>query len=422
MSKPSVRVFVWVGVLLCLVGGSLPAAAQTKKVEVRIGWQPPAGFGAIVAATMIENKSFTKQAARFGYDIKEVWKEFHAGPPMNEAMASGQLDIDLDKSTIPVVAAILAGVPAVPVGITLSPLNNALLVAPNSPIKDVADLRGKTVGLVIGSSGHYLLASLVYYHMGKSLEEAGVRMVNMPVADAIKMPRGIDAASVWPPARWIGPANGLAELLIDTYGKTGKAHRTPGIRSPEVKKSWAYPEGYNLDRSYVTVHEKFLGEHPDLVLAFLLARTGTQAALVKNPQPGIETMNARWKLPEQIVRQTLAQYSEAAGVRAVPYILESDVLALIKTSEFMAFLRLRERALSFEDLKALVVKGAEIQRRAWEMGGGRPSPAEMERGFTGRTGLYGEIIVKGGAPAWQWPGMPDWGKRTYVAGPFEPKR
>ena len=156
---------------------------------------------------------------------------------------------------------------------------------------------------------------------------------------------------------------------------------------PEVRKSWAYPEGYNLDRGYVTVHEKFLREHPDLVLAFLQARLETQAALVANPQSGIDLINQRWKLPELIVKQTLQQYSEAGGIRTAPYILESDVLALIKTSEFMAFLKLRDRALTWDDLKPLVMKGADVQRRLWEMQGSRPSVAELEKGFTGQTEL-----------------------------------
>lgn len=408
-------------VVAWMAAGAGPAEAQAKKVEVRIAWQPPAGFGGVVHAAMVENKSFAKHAARFGYEITETWREFHAGPPINEAMASGQLDIDVDKSTIPVVSAILAGVPAVPVGISLSPLNNALLVAANSPVKDPADLKGKTVGLVIGSSGHYLLASVVYYHTGKLPEELGIKLLNMPVAEAVKMHRGIDAAAVWPPARYQGPASGLAELLVDGYGKTGKGHKTPGVRLPEVQKSWAYPEGYNLDRGYVTVREKFLREHPDLVVAFLLARAETQAGLAANPQRAIETISPRWKLPDTIIKQTLQQYSEAGGIRTTQYLLESDVLALIKTSEFMAFLKLRERPLNWDELKTLVSKGTAVQRKAWELQGSKPSPAEMEKGFTGRTEMYGEIIVKGGAPSWQWASMPDWGKRVYQAGPFQLK-
>lgn len=413
------KAFAALVAVAALLLGALPAPAQPKKVEVRIGWQPVGGAGAIVDARMIEDKTFSRHASQYGYEITETWREFHAGPPLNEALAAGQIDIDLQKSTIPVVSAILAGIPNVPVAVTLSPLNNALLVGPNSPIKDVADLRGKTVGLVIGSSAHYLLASVAYYHFGKLPDEVGIKLLNMPAAEAIKLPRGVDVASVWPPLRYIGPANNLSEWLVDGYGKTGKAHKTPGVRLPEVQKSWAYPEGYNLDRSYVTAHQKFLDQHPDLVRAFLEARMETTAAFMKDPQRGIEAINKRWKLPEAVVKQTLAQYSEFAGIRTSPHLVESDVLALVKTSEFMAFMKLRDRPLTFDDLKPLMSKGADIQRRLWEAQGGRPTAGDMEKGWTGRSDLYGDIIVKGGAPIWQWASMADWGKRTYVAGPFQ---
>jgi ABC-type nitrate/sulfonate/bicarbonate transport system substrate-binding protein len=406
--------------VLALLG--VPSAwSQSKKIEVRVGWQPLGGAGAIVDMLMMENKAFSRQAAKLGWDVTETWKEFQAGPPLNEAMAAGQIDIDLEKSTIPVVSAILAGVPNVPVAVTLSPLNNALLVAPKSPIKTLDDLRGKTVGLPIGSSAHYLLASVVYYHFGKLPEEVGIRLLNTPAAEAIKLPKGVDVASVWPPLRYIGPAQGLSEWFVDGYGKTGKGYKTPGIRVPDVQKSWAYPEGFNLDRSFVTAHQKFLEKYPELVRAFLEARGGTSNAFLKDPQPGIETVNKRWKLPELVIKQSLAQYSEFAGVRNSPSLIESDVLALVKTSEFMAFMKLVDRPLSFDDLKPMLMKGAEMQRQLWEAGGGRPTVAEMEKGFTGRSDLYGDIIVKGGAPIWQWASIPNWGKRAYIAGPFQPK-
>jgi hypothetical protein len=142
---------------------------------------------------------------------------------------------------------------------------------------------------------------------------------------------------------------------------------------------------------------------------------------MKNPQAGIEIVNKRWKLPELVIRQSLAQYSEFAGIRSSPSLIESDVLALVKTSEFMAFMRLVDHGLSFDDLKPLLMRGADMQRQLWEAGGGRPSVAEMEKGFSGRSDLYGDIIVKGGAPIWQWASVPDWGKRAYVAGPFPAK-
>ena len=80
----------------------------------------------------------------------------------------------------------------------------------------------------------------------------------MPITEAVKVPKGIDAAVVWIPQRFIGPQLGISETILDTDGYTGKAAARPGIRVEEVKKSWAYPEGYNTDRLYAFASEKFL--------------------------------------------------------------------------------------------------------------------------------------------------------------------
>jgi ABC-type nitrate/sulfonate/bicarbonate transport system substrate-binding protein len=397
-----------------------PAGAQARKsVEVRLGWLTFAGGSSAIAAYMIRDKLFEKHAAAFGYDVKASWKSFPSGPSLNEAMAAGQLDIDMHMSALPTVSRIAAGVPAVPIAVTGSHISNAILVAPNSPINDVAQLPGKRIGLVLGSSSHYLLASLAWYHFGKTTDQLGIQLLNMPVTEAIKLPGGIDAAAVWVPQRFIGPQLGLSELLVDADGHTGKGHRTPGARLPEVQKSWAYPEGYNTDRIYAFARDRFLADHPDLVLAFLLGHMEAQGKVLGDVEGTIELINSHWKLPRIIVETTLQTYAETAGIRRVPMLLEWDVLTLVKASEFLLFMKARDRALTFDDLKPVFAKGADVQRRAWERNRAQlPSLDELGKGFTGTTKLYGTIIVNGGAPVWEWATTPEWGKRIYVAGPF----
>ncbi len=397
--------------------------AARKSVEVRLGWLTFAGGSSAIAAYMIRDKLFEKHAVEFGYDLKAAWRSFPSGPSLNEAMAAGQLDIDMHMSALPTASRIAAGVPAVPIAVTGSHLTNAIMVAPGSPIKDVSQLPGKTIGLVLGSSSHYLLASLAWYHFGKTTEELGIKLVNMPVTEAIKMPGGIDAASVWVPQRFIGPQQGISELLVDADGNTGKGHRTPGVRLPEVKKSWAYPEGYNTDRIYAFARDKFLAEHPDLVLAFLLGHMEAQAKVLGDTEGTIELINSHWKLPRIIVETTLQTYAETSGIRRTPMLLEWDVLTVVKASEFLTFMKVRDRPLAFDELKALFLKGADAQRKAWERNrASQPSIEDMKKGFSGTTKLYGAMIVNGGAPVWEWATAADWGKRIYVSGPFPAPR
>lgn len=397
-----------------------PAAAQgpAKKMEVNLGWITFAGGSSAIAAVMIRDKLFEKHAARFGYDITTNWKSFGSGAALNEAMAAGQLDLDMHMAALATVSRIAAGVPAIPIAVTGSHLSNAIMVAPGSPIKDISQLSGKTVGLVFGSSGHWLLSSVIYYHLGKSLEEAQVKLVNMPITEAVKIPRGIDAAVVWVPQRFIGPQLGLSETILDTDGYTGKAARTPGIRVEEVKKSWAYPEGYNTDRLYAFARDKFLAQHPELVLSFLTAHAEAQNRVIADTDGTIEVINTHWKLPRSIVETTLQTYAESSGIRRTTTILEWDVLTLVKASEFLTFMKARDRALAWDEIKPLFLKSAEIQRRAWEANRSHPSVEEMRKGFSGTTKLYGPMTVNGGSPVWEWSSNAEWGKRVYVPGPF----
>jgi len=409
-----------VAMVLAAVGFIAPAFGQAplKKLVVRLGWQPLSGGSAAIAMYMIREKLFEKEAAKLGYEITPEWKTFAAGPPMNEAMMSGQLDIDMHLSALPTVARLATGIPVVPIAVVGSNLGNAIMVAPNSPINDVALLPGKTVGLPLGTSAHYLLTSIIETHFGKSIQDMGIHLVNMPVSDAIRMPTGIDAAAVWTPVRFIGQYLGQAELLVDANGYTGKGNKSPGIRVPEVKASWAYPEGYIADRIYAFAREKFLSDYPDVVVAFILAHMKAQALSLQDHEGMVALAKATWKQPDIVVDTTLQTFAESSGVRMTPAILEWDVLTLIKASEYLTFMKARDKPLTWEGLQPILMKSAAVQKRAWEMSSPQVPLEQMMKGFHGTTKLGGPIAINGGAPVWEWPDIPDWGKRIYVAGPF----
>ena len=397
-----------------LVALAAPALAQgaAKPVTVRIGWQPLAGGSAAITMIMQRDHLFEAAGEKLGYKITPEWKTFPAGPPSNEAMIAGQLDIDLHLSALPTVNRIAVGIPAVPIAIVGSNIANAVMVKPGSPINEVSKLAGKTVGLPVGTSAHYMLASVVRAHFGKSIEEAGIRLVNMPVTEAIKIPDGIDAAAVWVPLRFIGPVQGLSELLVDANGWTGKGHAHPGIRLSDVEKSWAYPEGYSTDRLYAFARTQFLAENPDVVLAFIEAHMAAQQKLLAEFDRVVAMANETWKQPDIVARTTLETYAETAGVRQAPFVLEWDVATLLKASEFLVSIKVRDRALTWDELKSVFIKAAALQKRAWEAGPFKPTDEEMRKGFSGKTQLYGPIHVNGGSPVWEWDGTPDWGRRV----------
>ena len=170
-------------------------APASKQVTVRVGYNPLAG-GLPIVGTMMTDKLFEKEATKLGYQVTTEWIPFLAGaPPANAAMLSGRLDIDVDFGVAAIVPRIKNKIPIVVFGIHASHLSNAIVVRPGSDIDDVSKLAGKTIGLPLATSAHYTLATVVQEGTGKSLQELGVKLVNMTPSEGIKMPAGLDAAA-----------------------------------------------------------------------------------------------------------------------------------------------------------------------------------------------------------------------------------
>jgi sulfonate transport system substrate-binding protein len=399
-----------------------PAFAQNKQVNVRVGWNPFAG-STPMTATMMNDKLFEQEAKKHGYDVTTEWIQFTAGgPPANAAMVAGRLDIDVDFGSAAMVPRIKQKVPIVIFGVHASHLSNAVVVRPGSDVNDIAKLAGKTVGVPIATSAHYTLASIAQYQLGKSLQELGVKLVNMPPTEGIKMPPGIDAAGVWVPLRFMGKPLGTAELLVDSSGFMGAGHRLGVKRTEDVKNAWAYPEGYLADRLYLCAREGFAKDHPNLLVAFLRARVQAQKIANDNRDKALAVANEWWKLDPTVAAQARDTYPENTNIRNAPFVLEYDALAIIKTSEFFTSIDAIDAPVTWAELKPALAPAAAMQKAAWEAGGSKPSVAEMEAHFKGSNPTWPELNVAAGRPVWMWDETPNWGQRHYKAGPFVMKK
>lgn len=75
---------------------------------------------------------------------------FTHGPPTNEALAAGHIDVGL-TSEGPAALGISQGIPAV-VALSFGTTRDALMVAKDSPIHTAADLKGRTIGVPFGTT------------------------------------------------------------------------------------------------------------------------------------------------------------------------------------------------------------------------------------------------------------------------------
>ena len=167
------------------------AAPASKALDVlRIGYQKSAVNLVILKQQGVLEKRFP--------NTKVSWVEFPAGPQLLEALAVGSLEFGLTGDAPPVFAQ-AAGKDLVYVGAEPpKPDSSAILVLRDSPLKTLADLKGKKVALQKGSSAHYLLV--------RAVEKAGLQWSDItPIyltpadARAAFERQSVDAWAIWDP-------------------------------------------------------------------------------------------------------------------------------------------------------------------------------------------------------------------------------
>ncbi|WKL01930.1 ABC transporter substrate-binding protein [Paenibacillus amylolyticus] len=125
--------------------------ASDDDVTVKIGVQ---GKGGLFGKAQ-EQKWFEDAFGELG--VKVEWLEFQSGPPMIEAMASNHLDF-AGMGNMPPISAQAAGIDFKIISQLLDGKNNVAIIVPkDSPIKNIADLKGKKVAVTKGSNAYNFL-------------------------------------------------------------------------------------------------------------------------------------------------------------------------------------------------------------------------------------------------------------------------
>jgi sulfonate transport system substrate-binding protein len=176
--------------LLWLPAPSYAQAAAKAPELLRIGYQKS-------AANLVIVKQSGWLEARLP-QTKVQWIEFPAGPQLLEALSVGGLEFGLTGDSPPVFAQ-AAGKDLLYVGAEPpKPDSSAVLVLGDSPLKTLADLKGKRIAVQKGSSAHYLLL--------RAVDKAGLRWgdiqpIYLAPADARAAfeRKSVDAWAIWDP-------------------------------------------------------------------------------------------------------------------------------------------------------------------------------------------------------------------------------
>jgi sulfonate transport system substrate-binding protein len=192
------------------LAGGAPAqtAPSPPPKEVRIGFQK----GAAILVLARRQQAIEKRLKALGATSVK-WVEFQFGPPMMEALGAGAIDLGSVGDTPPVFAQ-AGGADLVYVAANPS-AQHAVLVPRDSPLKTLADLKGKKVAFGKGSSAQNVTI--------KALATAGLAFQDivptyLSPADATAAFNGgnIDAWVVWDPYYAIAQQRYGARAIADT--------------------------------------------------------------------------------------------------------------------------------------------------------------------------------------------------------------
>ena len=217
------------------------------------------------------------------------WKEFPAGPQMLEALSVGALDLGFVGNTPPIFAQAAgkniqyAAYEEVPIR------SQALVIAENSPIKNLADLKGKKIAVQKGSSSHELL--------GKILEKAGltwqdITPVWLPPADARAAfdQKAIDAWVIWDPFLSVAERDAHVKVLIDGS---------------------AFPFTYQ----YYISNPSFTQQHPDAIDKFISGANHANTWMQQNPQQTVSYYAQSIGQDENIAKLALDKRPKDINIR-----------------------------------------------------------------------------------------------------------
>ncbi len=242
------------------------SSGARKQRKLVIGRQPFSGSSVAITRQMMAARMLEAEAARFGYDLAIDWRDFPNAGPIMELLKAGADSMSFAfVGNTPVVTGIANGLPLQVVTIGEGTQPFFLLVRPNSDIRTMEDLKGKTVGTFIGLDPQNAFIQSLSAELKATPDQLDVRFQNFPEFPVLaRLPRGIDAAGMipWSPA-YTAIAQNQAVALFDTRGLTGPAYADgAGHTLPGVANSPFRPEGLYQFRPFWIAHADLLRNDP----------------------------------------------------------------------------------------------------------------------------------------------------------------
>jgi len=287
--------------IACVSMANLPAEAESG--TFRVGYQKSSTLIVILKA------KGELEAALAPLGVKVSWNEFSSGLPLLEALNLGNVDFSADVAdTVPLFAQ-AAGAKLVYVAEeTASPTAQAILVPDSSPIKSIADLKGKRIAVTKGAGSHFLLLQAL---KSANLSFKDISPAYLTPADgrAAFVGKNVDAWVTWEPYLTSAEQQSAAHILHD--GSGGLA---------------------NYKRYYLST-AAFADKHDD-VLEIVYAKLKETGLWVKqHPKEAADLVSGLWKIEAPIIEQANGRRGYEVGVVTKEGLAEQQTIADAFTQE-----------------------------------------------------------------------------------------
>lgn len=267
---PSPRLVIGVlGLIAALAFGAARAEGDLPK-QFTIGYQK---FGTLIL--LKSRGDLDKRLAAQGITVK--WAEFTSGVQIIEGMNGGSIDFGVSGETPPVFAQSAPGYqfryvayePAAPAG-------EGILVPKDSPLKTLADLKGKRIAVSKGANAHYLLVQALK-KAGLTPDDVNIAFLKPADANPAFARGDVDAWAIWDYYLAAAQAQSGARLLSSGEGLVDN-HAFFLASSRAVEQ---YPAVVKAALEEVGRTDLWAKSHPDEAAAALAQQIGIDAAILK---------------------------------------------------------------------------------------------------------------------------------------------
>jgi len=293
-------IFIFAALIILGTAGCKGKASKSPQ-SVNIAIQPSAAF---IPLYIARYKGYIEEALK-PMDVNVVWQDFESGPPMNQSLAAEMSDIGV-IGDVPTVSALSVGNAMKVVGIPASgPDAYAMLSrADDNSFKSAANMKGKKIATVFGSTGHNFTTKLLE-KQGLSFDD--IEFISISAGEAANaLASGLcDAIVIWEPN---------VTRLIDS----GAAKAVALGSETDLRGTNAF-----------VVRSEYLADHSDVIKVILEQFYRAVKDIENLDTATLEKLSAALNINPSQTLQIAKKYNFSVSVS------ESDIASLQDTARFL---------------------------------------------------------------------------------------